>query len=33
LLQKIKQLLKAVDAHPAVVHQGNLKSDMDWTVG
>ena len=32
VLQKIKQLLKAVDAHPSVVHQDNLKSDMSWTV-
>ena len=32
VLQKIKQRLKAVDAHPSVVHQGNLKPDMNWTV-
>lgn len=32
VLQKLKQRLKAVDAHPCVVHQGNLKPDMRWTI-
>ena len=32
VLLKLKQKLKAVDAHPCVVHQGNLKSAMRWTV-
>lgn len=29
---KLKQLLKCVDAHPAVVNQHNLSADMNWTV-
>lgn len=32
VLQKLKQRLKAVDAHPCVVHQGSLKPDMRWTI-
>ncbi len=30
--QKIKQKLKAIDAHPKVVDQHNMTSDMNWTV-
>lgn len=29
---KLKQLLKPVDLHPKVVSQGNLASNMRWTV-
>lgn len=29
---KLKQLLRCVDAHPAVVDQHNLKPEMNWTV-
>lgn len=31
--QRLKTLLRAVDAHPAVVNQSNLKTTMHWTVG
>jgi len=30
--QKIKQKLKAIDAHPKVVDQHSLSPDMSWTV-
>ncbi|OLS64233.1 hypothetical protein PSEMO_07780 [Pseudomonas putida] len=30
--KKMKGLLKALDAHPAVVDQHSLKADMKWTV-
>lgn len=32
VLQKMKQTLKAIDAHPKVVDQNNLTPDMSWTV-
>lgn len=32
VLQKMKQLLKAIDAHPRVVNKEGLKTDMSWTV-
>jgi len=32
VLQKLKQKLKAIDAHPKVVDQDSLTSDMRWTV-
>lgn len=32
LLMKLRQKLKAVDAHPAVVDQNSLKPDMNWSV-
>ncbi|MEZ5476020.1 MAG: hypothetical protein R3E95_00490 [Thiolinea sp.] len=31
--QRMKMLLKAVDAHPVVVNQHSLKTTMNWTVG
>lgn len=32
VVQKLKQKLKAIDAHPTVVDQNSLKEDMKWTV-
>ncbi len=32
LTQKLKQRLKAIDAHPKVVDKDNLHSSMSWTV-
>lgn len=32
LLQKMKQKLKSVDAHPCVVDQHSLKREMNWIV-
>lgn len=32
VLQKMKQKLKAIDAHPKVVDQHNLTPDINWTV-
>lgn len=32
VLQKLKQKLKPVDAHPMVVDQNTLAPDMNWTV-
>jgi len=32
LIQKLKQLLKAVDAHPRIVDQHSITPDMPWTV-
>ena len=29
---KLKQLLKPIDAHPIIVHQNNLRTNMDWSV-
>jgi hypothetical protein len=31
--QKLKQLLKCIDAHPLVVSKDNLHPDMPWSVG
>lgn len=33
VLTKLKQQIKAVDTHPVVVHQANLKANMRWNVG
>lgn len=30
--QKLKQLIRSIDPHPAVVDQHSLKPDMDWLV-
>ena len=32
VIQKMKQRLKAIDAHPKVVDQHSLKPNMSWTV-
>lgn len=32
VLLKLKQMLKAIDPHPSIVHKSTLKTDMDWTV-
>jgi hypothetical protein len=32
ILTKLKQKLKAIDAHLKVVNKDNLKSDMRWVV-
>ena len=32
VLLKLKQRLKAVDSHPMVVDQSNLRAEMPWTV-
>jgi hypothetical protein len=32
VLQKLKQRLKAIDAHPSVVDMHSLKTSMHWTV-
>ncbi|MEJ2417452.1 MAG: hypothetical protein P8Y45_11075, partial [Exilibacterium sp.] len=32
LLMKLKQKVGAVDAHPTVVDQHSLKTNMNWTV-
>ena len=30
--QKLKKHLKAIDAHPSIVNQHDLKANMEWTV-
>ncbi|WP_022949218.1 hypothetical protein [Methylohalobius crimeensis] len=32
LKSKLKKLLKAIDPHPEIVDQNNLKQNMNWTV-
>ena len=32
ILSKLKQQIKAVDSHPKVVNQANLKTSMRWKV-
>lgn len=32
VIQKLKKQLKAIDAHPVIVNQHDLKPDMAWTV-
>ncbi|NLB32043.1 MAG: hypothetical protein GX822_10415 [Alcaligenaceae bacterium] len=32
ILTKLKQQIKAIDAHPMIVNQRNLKQNMCWTV-
>lgn len=32
LIQKLKQLLKAIDAHPKVIDQHSIAADVPWTV-
>lgn len=32
VLQKLKQMLKGIDAHPYVVNKNNLKNNMHWQV-
>lgn len=32
ILQRLKNLLKAIDPHPCVVNQNSMKAEMAWTV-